>query len=202
MNDLSPLLLKSNAPIKLYGKPTGGTFVGQGVNGAEFSPSMTSLGKKVITYNYTSAQGCTGSMSTSTIIVDSVKSECSTYDTITVKNIIYDTITVKNTITDTVNILKINFKLTTGIYAAQMSSMSIFPNPTSEDLHIKVSDAKALEGYRYRILDALGKEVYNELVKMEITKIQLKNLGTAGIYHFEVIDQKNTSIQSNKIVLQ
>ena len=202
MNDLSPLLLKSNAPIKLYGKPTGGTFTGQGVNGAEFSPSMTTLGKKVISYNYTSPQGCIGSMSTSTIIVDSVKSVCSTYDTITVKKIIYDTITVKNMITDTVNILKINFKLTTGIYAAQMSSMSIFPNPTSEDLHIKVSDAKALEGYRYRILDALGKEVYNELVKMEITKIPLKNLGAAGIYHFEVIDQKNTSIQSNKIVLQ
>ena len=137
-------------------------------------------------------------------IYDTVK--VTKYDTVTFKNTIYDTILVNkyDTITtmDTVSILKINFKLTTGIYANQMTSMSLYPNPTSDILHIEVGDVKGLEGYRYRIMDALGKEVYNELVKTAITEIPLKTLGAAGMYLFEVLDTKNSSIQSNKIVLQ
>ena len=69
-------------------------------------------------------------------------------------------------------------------------------------LYIEISDAKALDGYRYRILDAVGKEVYNQLVKNPITEIPLKSLGSAGMYLFEVIDQQNKTIQSNKIVLE
>ena len=132
------------------------------------------------------------------------------YDTITVNNNIYDTVTITNnvtkydtiTLTDTVSILKIKFKLTTGIQANQMASMSVYPNPTTDVLHIEVGDAKALDGYRYRILDALGKEVYNELVKNIITEIPLKTLGAAGLYQLEVLDANKTSIQTNKIVLQ
>jgi hypothetical protein len=104
--------------------------------------------------------------------------------------------------TDTVSILKIKFKLTTGIYANQITSMSLYPNPTSDVLHIEVGDVTGLAGYRYRILDALGKEVYNELVKSAITEIPLMSLGAVGMYQFEVLDQKNTTIQTNKIVLQ
>ena len=110
----------------------------------------------------------------------------------------YDTITK----TDTVSILKLKFKLTTGMQANQLASMSLYPNPTTDVLHIEVGDAIALEGYRYRILDALGKEVYNELVKSAITEIPMKIIGAAGMYQFEVLDQKNTTIQTNKIVLQ
>ena len=140
-----------------------------------------------------------------TVIVNKTK-----YDTITIKNNVfdtvkvtkYDTLTVKNNIYDTVSILKIKFKLTTGISANQLSSLSIYPNPTSDVLHIEVPDAKALEGYRYRIVDVLGKEVYNQLVTQTTTEIPLKTLGAAGIYQFEILDTTKTSIQSNKIVLQ
>ena len=126
------------------------------------------------------------------------------FDTITVTNNVtkYDTVIVNKTNYDTVSILKIKFKLTTGIHANQLSSLSIYPNPTSDVLHIEVPDAKLLEGYRYRILDALGKEVYNQLVTQTTTEIPLKTLGAAGIYQFEILDAKNASIQSNKIVLQ
>ena len=139
-----------------------------------------------------------------------ITNKVTTYDTITVKNNVYDTVTITNnvtkydtiTLTDTVSILKIKFKLTTGIQANQMASISLYPNPTTDVLHIEVGDVIALEGYRYRILDALGKEVYNELVKNTITEIPLKSLGAAGLYQFEVLDEQNVSIQANKIVLQ
>jgi hypothetical protein len=78
----------------------------------------------------------------------------------------------------------------------------LYPNPTTDVLNVSISDAKALEGYHYRILDAVGKEVYNQLVKNPITEIPLKSLGAAGMYLFEVIDQQNKTIQSNKIVLE
>ena len=143
---------------------------------------------------------------------DTITVKNNVYDTVTITNNItkYDTITVTNnvtkydtiTLTDTVSVLKITFKLTTGIQANQMASMSVYPNPTTDVLHIEVGDAKALDGYRYRILDALGKEVYNELVKNAITEIPLKTLGAAGMYQFEVLDEQNVSIQANKIVLQ
>ena len=145
-----------------------------------------------------------------TNVFDTVK--VTEYDTLTVTNNVtkydtvkvtkYDTLTVKNNIYDTVSILKIKFKLTTGVHANQLSSLSIYPNPTSDVLHIEVPDAKALEGYRYRILDALGKEVYNQLVTQSTTEIPLKTLGAVGIYQFEILDATKTSIQSNKIVLQ
>ena len=137
-----------------------------------------------------------------TNVFDTVK--VTKYDTLTITNNVtkYDTVIVNKTNYDTVSILKIKFKLTTGISANQLSSLSIYPNPTSDVLHIEVPDAKALEGYRYRILDALGKEVYNQLVTQTTTEIPLKTLGAAGVYQFEILDAKNASIQSNKIVLQ
>jgi hypothetical protein len=107
---------------------------------------------------------------------------------------------VNKTIYDT--ILKLKFKLTTGINANQYTSLSLYPNPTTDVLNIEVEDAKAFNGYRYRILDAIGKEVYNELIKATKTEIPLKSLGAAGMYLFEVIDQKNKTIQSKKIVLE
>ena len=130
------------------------------------------------------------------------------YDTITITNNVtkYDTVLVNKydtiTVTDTVSILKIKFKLTTGLQANQLASMSVYPNPTTDVLHIEIGDVKALEGYRYRILDALGKEVYNELVKNTLTEIPLKTLGASGMYQLEVLDANKTSIQTNKIVLQ
>ena len=373
-SDLSPFILQNSKTVELIASPNGGKFTGEGVEATTFNPSKTKLGKKTVTYTFTTPEGCSNSVFRSTIVVDSSGNVCkvTSYDTVTVKNNVfdtvkinktiydtitvksnlydtvivtknvtnydtitvtknvtkYDTVTVKNnvydtvivpktvtkydtvtvkknvydtvivpktvtkydtitvtknvtkydtvtvkknvydtvivpktvtkydtiivktdvfdtvivpktvtkydtvkvntydtitvtnnvtkydtvivnqtkydtiTLTDTVSILKIKFKLTTGIQANQMASMSLYPNPTTDVLHIEVGDAKALVGYRYRILDALGKEVYNELVKNAITEIPLKSLGAAGMYQFEVLDQKNVRIQANKIVLQ
>ena len=227
-NGLNDYTLKTQQTIQLIGSPSGGNFVGDGINGTTFNPVNVTLGKKTITYNYTSPQGCKGSATRSTIIVDSVGNVCNVtkydtvtftknitkydtititknvtkYDTITIKNNIYDTVTITNNVTKYDTILKLKFKLTTGINANQMTSMTLYPNPTTDVLYIEIGDAKALDGYRYRILDAVGKEVYNQLVKNPKTEIPLKSLGAAGMYLFEVIDQQNKTIQSNKIVLE
>ena len=198
--EIPTFVLKNQKSIQLLGIPSGGKFSGQGITNSVFNPSTLTLGKKVITYTFSSLQGCNGTASRATIVVDSVGNVCNVtkYDTVTVTK--YDTVTIKNNVYDT--ILKLKFKLTTGLQANKLVSMSLYPNPTSDVLHIEVGDVKALDGYRYRIVDALGKEVYNELVKNTITEIPMKTLGAAGMYQFEVLDQKNVRIQTNKIVLQ
>jgi gliding motility-associated-like protein len=56
------------SPITLVGTPAGGTFTGVGVTGTSFNPSS---GTQDVTYNYSDANGCSGS-ATSTITVNSL----------------------------------------------------------------------------------------------------------------------------------
>ena len=134
------------------------------------------------------------------------------FDTVTVKNNVYDTVTITNkvtkydtlkvTVSDTVSILKVKFKLTTGIKANQETTMRVFPNPTSDILHIEVADEKAMAGYIYKIIDAAGKEVYNQPVKAAVTEITLKTLGAVGAYFIEVLDENFKIVVTKKIILE
>ena len=194
LNALSNVVYKTSAPIQLVGNPSGGTYVGNGVQGSIFTPSNASLGNKTITYNFTSPQGCSGSASRGTIVVDTVGNICSVTK--------YDTVKVIKTVNDTVSVLKIKIKLTTGVKVNHITDISVYPNPTSDILVIESLDIQALGGYRYRILDVLGKEVYNALVISSKTEISLKTLGAKGTYVLHVVDANNISVSENKIVLE
>ena len=179
LNALNQFTLKNASPIQLVANPTGGIFSGEGVQGATFTPANVSLGKKTITYNYTSPQGCSGVASRSTIIADTLGNVCSTYDT-----------------------LKVKFKLTTGIKANQYTTMNVYPNPTSDVIIVDASDVAALNGYSYKLFDVQGKEVYNALVTNVKTEISMKTFGKAGVYILHVVDANNVSIETKQIVLE
>jgi hypothetical protein len=182
LNALNQFTLKNASPIQLVASPVGGTFSGDGVQGATFTPANVSLGKKTITYNYTSPQGCSGAASISTIIADTVGNVCSK--------------------TDTVSILKVKFKLTTGIKANQYTTMNVYPNPTSDVIIIDASDVAALNGYSYKLFDVQGKEVYTTLVTNTKTEIAMKTIGKAGLYILHVVDANNVPIETKQIVLE
>ena len=194
LNSLNAYTLKTSSPIQLVGNPTGGSYGGEGVTGSTFNPTTVALGKKTITYNYTSPQGCSGSDSKTTIVADTVGNVCSVTK--------YDTITTKITVNDTVGILKISFQLTTGIKANTVTNISVYPNPTSDVLIIDATDSPALAGYTYRILDVQGKQIYNALVTSSKTEIALKTLGAKGVYVLHIVDANGISIENKKIVLQ
>ena len=179
LNALNQFTLKNATPIQLVASPTGGTFSGEGVQGATFNPANVTLGKKTITYNYTSPQGCSGQALINTIIADTLGNVCSTYDT-----------------------LKVKFKLTTGIKAGQLTSMNVYPNPTSDVIIIEASNVTALNGYSYKLIDVQGKEVYNALVTNVKTEISMKTFGKAGVYILQVVDANNVSIETKQIVLE
>ena len=190
LNSLNQFTLKTQSPIQLVGNPAGGSFSGDDLNGSMFIPVESKLGRHIITYSYTNSKGCNGMATGSTILVDSVGNVCNFNDTI------------RTTITDTVSILKIKVHLTTGVKANQLTSLSVYPNPTSDVLIIEVNDVQALSDYKYRILDVSGKEVYNALVKDLKTEISFKSIGSKGSYILHIVDGNGNSIKEHKIILE
>jgi hypothetical protein len=190
ITNLKPIVFTTDAPFALVGEPAGGNFIGEAIEGNNFTPAKATLGKKSIEYKYITKDGCGGAVIASTIVVDTNGVVCTKYDTIKVKETIYDTV------------LKITFKLTTGINISKTTSLSVYPNPTADNLIIDAADIAAMSGYSYQLLDAVGKEIYSQLVTFKKTEISLKTLGAKGVYVLHVLDANNQSVVSKKIVLE
>jgi hypothetical protein len=78
----------------------------------------------------------------------------------------------------------------------------VYPNPTADNLIIDAADLAAMSGYSYQLMDAVGKEIYSQLVTSKKTEISLKTLGAKGVYVLHVLDANNQSVVSKKIVLE
>ncbi len=180
LDPLKPILFKSDSPIQLLGYPLGGNYIGDAVIGSTFYPSLAKSGKKNISYQLVSELGCKNSITVSTILVDTNDNKCVNYDTI----------------------LKIKLKLTTGIKANQYTDIHVYPNPTSDLLILDVSDVIALNGYKFKIYELLGKEVYTTAITTAKTEISLQSLGTKGMYILHVLDANNVRILTQQIVLE
>ncbi|MGB3073766.1 MAG: T9SS type A sorting domain-containing protein, partial [Chitinophagales bacterium] len=66
---IDPFYCDLSMPDTLIGNPQGGTFDGDGMNGAVFSPAVAGLGVHIITYTYVNFYGCSA-IQTATISVD------------------------------------------------------------------------------------------------------------------------------------
>ena len=76
-------------------------------------------------------------------------------------------------------------------------SLSIFPNPTSDYLTLKVQDYNN-EALSYSLLDEQGKLVLNEQITNQVTQVAMSNLAR-GAYFINVL-QENKKIQTFKII--
>ena len=76
-------------------------------------------------------------------------------------------------------------------------SLSIFPNPTSDFLTIKVEDYNN-EALSYSLLDEQGKLVLNEQITNQDTQVAMSTLAR-GAYFINVL-QANKKIQTFKII--
>ena len=76
-------------------------------------------------------------------------------------------------------------------------SLSVFPNPTSDFLTLKVQDYKN-EALSYTLLDEQGKLVLNEQISTQDTQIAMSTLAR-GSYFINVL-QANKKIQIFKII--
>ena len=179
LNVLNNVIYKTSLPVQLVGNPDGGTYIGEAITGSTFTPANATLGKKTISYNYTSQQGCSGSASQTTIVVDSVGNVCSTYDT-----------------------LKIKVKFTLGLYANTTNTIKFYPNPTKDILFIDNGNYQAMNGYSIKIVSLTGTVVYNKPITSQQVQISMNQFATKGLYIAQILDSNNAIVDSKKIVLE
>jgi PKD repeat protein len=72
-NDADNVVCINDASVQLIGSPTGTSFIGPGVSGTSFDPSLAGVGTHEIVASYTDPNGCTGTSSV-TITVDACAS--------------------------------------------------------------------------------------------------------------------------------
>lgn len=66
-------------PVALAGAPAGGTWIGNGVVGNAFDPSIAGTGSHTLAYTYTDANGCTGSCTTDILVNHLPAPSCGNY---------------------------------------------------------------------------------------------------------------------------
>ena len=73
----------------------------------------------------------------------------------------------------------------------------VYPNPTKDIVIINNAQGNTL-----RIIDAQGKEVYNQKVTTSTMELSMKTLGSKGMYVLHIVDANNESVQTKQIVLE
>lgn len=76
-------------------------------------------------------------------------------------------------------------------------AMSVFPNPTANNVTLKITDM-ATENLSYQLIDLSGKLILNDKISTPETFIQIKNLN-ASTYLLSVTDN-NRTIKTFKII--
>jgi hypothetical protein len=200
------------SPISLIGSPSGGVYSGSGVTGNSFNPSIAGLGVKSVNYSYTTAAGCNGNATQSTIIFDTLGVVCTSYDTVTTNITIYDTLTT--TIFDTTYITVSDTLLTTVtdtlIINTTLSlpapnnenTILIYPNPASDHITIDNGNFAAMAGYSIKIENNAGQQVFQSVINQQQFYVDLSTWSGNGLYFVHLIDPQNNTVTVRKIVLQ
>src|SRR5690606_3963447 len=88
---------------------------------------------------------------------------------------------------------------TTGIKESELNiSLSVFPNPTADNLTLQISDYNNGK-LSYQLFDMQGKLLNNGQVTEKQTQINTSRLPSA-IYFINVVNQENKKVQSFKII--
>ena len=77
-------------------------------------------------------------------------------------------------------------------------SLTAFPNPTTENLTLQISDFNN-EKLSYQLFDMQGKQLSNGQITGPQTQINMNNLPTAT-YFIIVVNQENKKVKSFKII--
>ena len=89
--------------------------------------------------------------------------------------------------------------LTVGIKETELNiSLSVFPNPTADNLTLQISDYNN-EILRYQLIDMQGKIIDARQISAQQTQIDMNSLPSAT-YFINVVNQENKIVKSFKII--
>jgi hypothetical protein len=78
-------------------------------------------------------------------------------------------------------------------------SVSVFPNPVSDYITIKISDSFKNKNYTLRIFDVSGNEIYKQICKSDENAISVKGFDK-GLYFVEILTEQGKTFNSNFVV--
>ena len=111
------------------------------------------------------------------------------------EGICYQTVTVTDT-------LKINLNTTGYSPMTYANTIKIYPNPTNDKIIIDNGNITNLTGYKLKITNTLGQQVYQTTITQQLYNVDLTTFGGKGIYFVNVINPQGTTIDIKKVVLQ
>lgn len=124
---------------------------------------------------------------------------CLYYDTTyvydTVQVMVYDTTYV--TVTDTLYI-DIN---DASMPSVLISTMRVYPNPTSDHITIDNGNFATLSNYEIKIVDVQGQSVFQSLITQQSFYIDVTAWNGTGIYYLTVYDGGGVAVTTRKIVI-
>jgi hypothetical protein len=97
------------------------------------------------------------------------------------------------------NLIRILFNLMLTSMNHKLGSEN--PDTNVHLLMIDIGDISRMIGYTFKIIDFLGKVVYESLISQQVIDLDLNQIGGRGTYFLEVIDNRSQIIEINKIVL-
>jgi hypothetical protein len=82
------------------------------------------------------------------------------------------------------------------------NSLNIFPNPTNDHITINAGNQAMTNGYRIKIEDVHGQEVFQSAINQKQFYVDLSTWSGNGLYFVHLIDPQNNTVTVRKIVLQ
>lgn len=108
--------------------------------------------------------------------------------------VLYDTISVTDTL-----IIDVTF---TAVDDVEIAELSVYPNPTSQNLYVDISNDHLLHQYSISIVNILGKEVFFTNITQNHYSIRFDDFGEPGLYFFRLINNKGVVVENKKIILK
>jgi hypothetical protein len=84
-------------------------------------------------------------------------------------------------------------------------TLSFSKTATDLGLHllmIEIGDISKMIGFTFKIIDFLGKVVYETIIQQPILNLDFKTIGGRGTYYLEVIDDSSQILEIEKVVLR
>jgi hypothetical protein len=84
----------------------------------------------------------------------------------------------------------------------KVSVVSIYPNPTNDQVIIDCGNLSYSIGWNIKIFNALSQEVFSGALNKPQYVVSLNTFGASGVYLVKIFDNSGTLLNTNKIVLQ
>lgn len=82
------------------------------------------------------------------------------------------------------------------------NTVTIYPNPANDHITIDCGNLANVSGYKIKITNTLGQEVFNQPMNTQQYVVPLNTWGGAGMYFVKIYDVQDNVLNTKKIILQ